>query len=90
MKLDTLRAKLDQVDHELIQILRKRISLVELVGKTKKQTVVPPLDPSRWQHVLRARTKWGSELDLSPEFITDIFNRIHEYALQIEGEICKD
>lgn len=87
--LTELRKQIDSADHELIQILRKRVSLVELVGRAKQRSSAPPLDPARWQQVLHTRTKWGTELGLSREFILDIFNRIHDYSLQIEGEICQ-
>jgi len=87
--LTTLRKQIDSTDHELIQVLQKRASLVELVAKAKRRNSAPPLDASRWQHVLNTRTEWGVKLGLSPEFTADIFNRIHEYSLQIEGNICK-
>lgn len=87
--LPELRKQIDLTDHELIQILRKRVSLVELVGKAKKRDAVTPLDPVRWQEVLVTRAQWGIDLGLSPELIVDLFNRIHEYSLQIEGEICQ-
>jgi chorismate mutase len=87
--LTTLRTQIDLIDQELIKILRKRCSLVDLVGKAKKRSSTVPLDPARWRQVLASRTKWGVELDLDPDFIQDIFNRIHKYSLQIEGEICQ-
>lgn len=87
--LEELRNQIDIVDQELIRALRKRFSLVELVGKVKKRNEVKPLDATRWQQVLLSRTKWGKELDLDPVFITNIFNQIHDYSLQIEGELCQ-
>jgi chorismate mutase len=87
--LTELRKQIDLTDQELIQVLRKRVSLVELVGKAKQGNSAPPLDPSRWQQVLDTRTEWAVELGLDPKFVVDLFNRIHEYALQIEGEICQ-
>lgn len=87
--LTELRKQIDLTDHELIQTLRKRMSLVALVGKVKNRNATPPLDPARWQQVLSTRTKWGNELELDSHFVQDIFNRIHAYSLQIEGDICQ-
>lgn len=87
--LTELRKQIDFTDHQLIGVLKKRASLVELVGKLKKLSSIPPMDPSRWQEVLKSRREWGSELGLDPHFVQDVFNRIHEYSLQIEGGICQ-
>ena len=87
--LADLRRQIDLTDQELIQVVRKRATLVELVAKAKRHSSLPPLDPSRWQHVLDTRSEWGRALGLDPTFIQDIFNRIHDYSLQIEGEICQ-
>lgn len=86
MSIQTLRTKIDSTDRQLVVILSKRLNLVAEIGKLKKQTNLAPLDPARWQHILTTRSGWGSELGLNQNFIQDIFNRIHEYSLQIEKE----
>lgn len=87
--LQNFRDQINGVDRELVDLLARRTVLVTEVGRLKKIAQLPPLDPIRWQHVLDTRTKWGSELGLDPQFIQDIYNRIHDYSLQIEGEICR-
>lgn len=88
MTLQMLRDAINVVDHDILSLLAQRKELVAKVGEHKKTQHLPPLDPSRWQQVLDSRTQWAVELGLNPEFVVDLFNRIHEYALQIEGEIC--
>lgn len=89
MNIQKLRKNIDQLDQTLVTLLAKRKGLVIEVGNLKKDANLPPLDPARWQQVLDTRTAWGSEVDLDPHFVQDIFNRIHDYSLQIEGEICQ-
>ncbi len=84
-----LREQIDTVDHKIICLLEKRLLLVRKIGNMKLLKSLPPLDPARWQHVLDTRSEWGRELGLDPEFIQDIFIRIHDYSLQIEGKICQ-
>lgn len=89
MTLQNLRNKINDVDRKLVGLLARRMELVDEVGYIKRSAQLPPLDASRWQEVLSSRKEWGSELGLDPSFIQDIFNRIHDYSLQIEGEICQ-
>jgi chorismate mutase-like protein len=88
MNIQQLRKNIDELDKNLMNVLIQRKKLVQEVAEYKKFHQLPPLDPSRWQEVLDTRTEWAIELGLDPEFVVDLFNRIHEYALQIEGEIC--
>jgi len=85
-ELDELRKEIDEVDEELLKTLCKRMSLVEAVGKFKKTHGLLPLDQKRWKIVLKNRVKWGNLMKLSPHFIQNVFEAIHEEALIIEAK----
>jgi chorismate mutase-like protein len=83
-EIDTLRLEIDRLDRQLIILLANRMQTVTQIGEIKQQLGMPPLQPSRWQNVLNTRMQIGESLNLNPEFIHDIWERIHIEALELE------
>jgi chorismate mutase len=73
-QLDDFRKQIDEIDEQIVNLLAKRMQVVEKVGKYKKENNLPPLDKKRWQEVIK--TKKG--------FVKKIWEIIHEEALKIE------
>ena len=88
-KLLSLRIKIDLLDTKLIHILSRRIKLVSEVARYKKVHNIKPLDKNRWKEVLKTRKSIGKSLGVSPNFIKDIFERIHTESLKTEDKIVK-
>ena len=76
-ELEFFRKQIDEVDEQIVNLLAKRMKVVEKVGKYKKENNIPPLDKKRWQEVIK--TKKG--------FIKKIWEIIHEEALKIEKNL---
>ena len=85
--LTNFRNQIDQIDDQLIELLAKRFEVVKQVGIYKKETDTPSLQPGRWQEVLDKRTRKAEELSLNSEFVVEVWNRIHEHALELEKKI---
>ncbi|MDP2103513.1 MAG: chorismate mutase [Candidatus Gracilibacteria bacterium] len=81
------REQIDTIDTEIIHLLSRRFEIVRGVGQYKKQNNLPPLQPGRWQEVLESKKQLAREHGMSEEFVVDVWNRIHEYALEIEKGI---
>jgi chorismate mutase/prephenate dehydrogenase len=71
-----LRARIDQVDREVLQLLRKRMDIVAEVAHLKRQEQVDIRDWERERQVLDARRATAVELGLSPEPIESIYRQI--------------
>ena len=84
--LTDFRNQIDQIDDNLIELLAKRFEVVKQVGIYKAEHNLPSLQPARWQEVLIKRTQKAQEHHLDTEFIVDVWNRIHEYALKLEED----
>ncbi len=82
--LEELRKQIDILDSQLLDILRKRLDVVDGVGKTKKELGISPLDMNRWNQVLETQLKKAELLGLRKEFVKKILDTIHEEALLIE------
>lgn len=82
--LQQLRTEIDKVDKEIIGLLSTRIELVKQVGQYKKMNNLPVVDMNRWQAVLEEKINIAKELNLDEQFVTDIYNKIHEFAISLE------
>lgn len=76
-QLDDFRKQIDEIDGQIVSLLAERMKIVKKIGAFKKQRNIPPLDPARWQEVIK--TKKG--------FIKKIWEIIHEEALKIEKKL---
>ena len=82
--LKWFREEIDSIDWELIKLLAKRFEVVVKVWEYKKLNDIQPLQTNRWEEVLSSKKKIARLYNLSEKFIEDIWNRIHEEALEIE------
>ena len=72
--LEELRKEIDEIDAQLLELLRRRIRIAEQVGRYKLARGMRIEDPEREKQVLkRALSRAG---ELSEEFVRDIFERI--------------
>lgn len=83
--LPELRTYIDTLDRQLITLLHHRMETVKTVGAFKRQHQLSPLQPSRWKEVLEKLLKSAEQLQLNKEFVSHMWNEIHEEALRIEN-----
>jgi chorismate mutase len=82
--LEDWRKQIDDIDAQVLQLLAKRRHIVLEIGEYKKEHGLPPLDAKRWEQVLQSKMTLAKDLDVSPEFIRDLYNLIHDYSLELE------
>lgn len=82
--LDDLRLSLLNLEKSIFYMLTERFRIVKTIGRYKKKLDVEPLDPSRWQQVLENKKEMAKQLNLNVKMIEDVFNTIHDAALDIE------
>ena len=88
--IEDLRFKIDKCDDDLINILQKRMDLVESIGQYKKQNKMTILQPGRWDKVLGKSIEKGLKKNLNKEFITNIFKTIHQESINKQTIIMND
>ena len=83
-KLAPLRAKIDKIDKQLLDLLQQRLKTVEEVGHIKTELGLPIYAPDREQAMLAARRTEAYNLGLNPDLIEDILRRAmrESYALE--------
>lgn len=84
--LQECRQQIDEIDTQLIQIIAQRMEIVKKIGIHKRKHKLETLQPNRWQAILDSRQKIAQELDLPSHLVLDIFEIIHQMAIQIQNK----
>jgi chorismate mutase len=83
-ELQKFREEIDKIDNNIVDLLSKRMSVVEKVGKLKKKHNIEALDAKRWDEVLHTKLEKAKSLGVSERLIKKIYNVIHDHALRLE------
>lgn len=88
-KLSTLRAQIDVIDNQLIDILGKRMKVAKDIGTLKKTKNVAVLQNNRWNEILGKMILEGEQRGLSEEFVLKMFKAIHQESINHQEKILK-
>lgn len=86
-KIGNLRAQIDVIDNQLIEMLGKRMRVADEIGGLKKQKNVAILQNKRWHEILGNMVLEGHQRGLSEEFILNIFKAIHQESINHQEKI---
>ncbi|MEC3965471.1 bifunctional 3-deoxy-7-phosphoheptulonate synthase/chorismate mutase type II [Flagellimonas halotolerans] len=85
--LSNLRAQIDVLDNQLIDLLGKRMKVSDGIGELKKQKNVAVLQSNRWNAILGNMILEGEQRGLSEEFILKMFKAIHQESINHQEKI---
>ncbi len=86
-KLELLRGRIDGIDHEIMEIISQRMSIVKQIGQYKKENKVTALQINRWAEIMEDRSRLAEKLSLDDTFIKSLFQLIHEDSVRQQSEI---
>jgi chorismate mutase / prephenate dehydrogenase len=88
--LPLLRAMIDSLDREMLQLLSRRMALVGEIAAWKREHALRIRDPARERDILDDRRRRAAEMGLPPQEVESIFrvlmraSRDHQAALRAE------
>ena len=85
--LSQLRTRIDVIDDEILSMLASRMEVSRRIGEYKRAHNVAILQTGRWDSVLQEMIEEGKKKGLSPEFISSVYNAIHEASVQVQNEV---
>ena len=85
--LGELRDKIDILDDQLLEVLEKRMLIVDTIGKYKKENNITILQNKRWEEIIRKNLESGLSKKLSERMINKIFKAIHEESISHQENI---
>ncbi|HLA44625.1 MAG TPA: chorismate mutase [Aggregatilineales bacterium] len=84
--LEELRAKIDSVDAQIIELLAERAGYVHQVAELKN-TDEEVVAEERQQEVYRTRRAWARQHELDPDFIENLYRFMIEYFIKQERRV---
>jgi chorismate mutase len=88
--LDELRKQIDKLDDQLLDLLKDRMNISEAIGKYKHENNITILQTRRYDEIMNNRRERGNQRGLDDEFITRIFESIHEESISRHSEIMNN
>ena len=85
--LNQLRIQIDDLDNELIDVLKRRMMVAEKIGIHKKENEVTILQSNRWEELFSSRIKNGMKSGLSEEFMSKLLKAIHQESINRQTEV---
>ncbi len=83
--LDMLRSQIDQIDLQLIKILKNRTEIINQISKFKKENCLQIFSYERYTQSLKDRVELGKKYDLDSKVIEDIYRLIHSYSIDLQS-----
>ena len=85
--LDNLRAQINVIDGQLVDLLGKRMKVADQIGGLKKEKNVAVLQSKRWNEILGNMILEGESRGLSEEFVLRMFKAIHQESINHQEKI---
>jgi chorismate mutase len=83
-KIKDLRLKIDQLDMQVIALLKKRFEISDLIGKIKTKEKLPLIDKERKKQLITSKIEFTRKMGISENFIKKLFSLIHDYSVEIQ------
>jgi chorismate mutase len=90
LTMGELRAEIDKLDDQIIDIFEKRMLVADKIGQYKKENNIAILQTKRWDAILNKRLEMGGQRGLSGDFITKIFSAIHQESINHQNRIMNE
>ena len=87
--LGNLRSRIDIIDEQLLDLLKKRMDIADEIGTLKKANNVAILQNTRWHEILGKMILEGEQRNLSEEFVIQVFKAIHQESINRQARIVR-
>jgi chorismate mutase len=81
------RKSIDQIDHEIIQLLGKRMEIAEEIGAFKKDKGITIFSLPRWKEILENRQVTGEEAGLTLRFLKTYLEALHAESIRHQERV---
>ena len=85
--LNELRAQIDKLDDELLELLARRMRVSHEIGQYKKEHDMPVLQAQRYEELLARRAAQAVEMGMDREFMRTVMQAIHEESVRQQMQV---
>ncbi|MBC7129817.1 chorismate mutase [Candidatus Bathyarchaeota archaeon] len=85
-EIEQLRKKIDEIDEEILSLLKERIEISKQIGEVKRNKGLPIKDLERELEKYQQVAKKAIELGLNAENVKNIYKNIIKMSRQIQEQ----
>lgn len=85
--LEALRCEINTIDQDLLNLLIKRMQVVQQIGKYKGENRITILQPQRWDEIKSVHIAMARECGLSDAFIEKYLEAIHLESIRLQTRV---
>lgn len=85
--IEELRAYIDEIDTELLDILARRMKICEKIGDYKKRNHLTILQTGRWNDLLEKIFQQGQANGLEHDFLQQVYQIIHQASIDKQTRV---
>ncbi len=84
-EIERLRTRIDDIDNDIVEMLKRRHECARLLGEIKRRRGLPLKDPKRERQILRRVQSLSKKMRLEPDQVREIFGRIFKMSVQAQA-----
>jgi len=88
-QLHAIRNNIDKIDAQIINLVKERLHLIKQIATEKQKNNITAFQLDRWMHILKTRTDWATQQNLTKDFAEKLFQLIHEESIRTQIELMK-
>lgn len=81
-RMDQLRAVIDRLDTELLDVLARRMEVSDEIGRLKQANNISVLQPRRYTALMDSRLAYAGRLGLDDKMVEALFSAIHAESVR--------
>lgn len=85
--IEQYREQIDSIDYQLLELLSKRMKIIEDIGKYKLNNNVTVFQLRRWIKIIETRKEFGNSIGLDTDFVKKILQIVHRESIKQQTEI---
>jgi chorismate mutase len=85
-ELYQFRKMIDEIDEEILAVIRKRHEVIEKIGDYKKVNNVTVFQLERWKEILKTRGEWAKHYALDADFSERLCRLLHDESIRIQTD----
>ncbi|MES2798998.1 MAG: bifunctional 3-deoxy-7-phosphoheptulonate synthase/chorismate mutase type II [Bacteroidota bacterium] len=89
-QLEQFRDKTSEMDDTIFDILKKRMQVSNELGRFKKENAITVFQQERWIKIISERMGKAADYDLSPIFVRQIMDAIHQESIRHQTRVMND
>jgi chorismate mutase len=89
-QLNFIRDNIDKIDAEILNLLKERLVFIEQIAEEKQKNNITAFQLDRWMDILKTRSDWAMQKNLTKDFAEKLFQLIHEESIRTQIEWKKE